>query len=46
MTRAALAPLAAEPKLLAEVAPKVVTASYDGAFRRWCKSPAWRSAWA
>jgi putative acyl-CoA dehydrogenase len=39
MTRAALAPLAAEPKLLAEVAPKVVTASYDGTFRPWWEKP-------
>jgi putative acyl-CoA dehydrogenase len=35
MTRAALAPLAAAPALLAEVAPKVVTTSYDPAFRPW-----------
>jgi putative acyl-CoA dehydrogenase len=35
MTRAALAPLAAEPALMAQVAPKVVTASYDPAFRPW-----------
>src|ERR1700728_2418016 len=33
MTRAALAPLAAEPALLAQVAPKVVAASYDPVFR-------------
>ena len=39
MTRAALAPLAAEPKLLAEVAPKVVTASYDGTFKPWWEKP-------
>ena len=35
MTRAALAPLAADPKLLAQVAPKVVSRSYDPAFRPW-----------
>jgi putative acyl-CoA dehydrogenase len=35
MTRAALAPLAAEPVLLAQVAPKVTTTSYDPAFRPW-----------
>ncbi len=39
MTRAALAPLAAEPKLLAEVAPKVVSASYDGTFKPWWEKP-------
>ena len=39
MTRAALAPLAAEPALLAKVAPKVVTTSYDGAFRPWWEKP-------
>lgn len=35
MTRAALAPLAAEPALAAQIAPKVVTRSYDAAFRPW-----------
>jgi putative acyl-CoA dehydrogenase len=35
MTRAALAALSAAPELLAQVAPKVVTASYDPAFRPW-----------
>jgi len=35
MTRAALAALAAAPSLLAQVAPKVVTASYDPVFRPW-----------
>jgi putative acyl-CoA dehydrogenase len=35
MTRAALAALAAEPALLAQVAPKVVAASYDPVFRPW-----------
>ena len=35
MTRAALAALAAEPALLAKIAPKVVTRSYDAAFRPW-----------
>src|SRR5580658_5929980 len=35
MTRAALAALAADPALLAQVAPKVVTASYDPSFRPW-----------
>jgi putative acyl-CoA dehydrogenase len=35
MTRAALAALASEPKLLAEVAAKVVTASYDSNFKPW-----------
>ncbi len=39
MTRAALAPLAAAPALLAEVAPKVVTASYDPVFRPWWEKP-------
>ena len=39
MTRAALAPLAAEPKLLAEVAPKVVSTSYDGSFKPWWEKP-------
>ena len=35
MTRAALAALAANPALLAQVAPKVVATSYDPAFRPW-----------
>ncbi len=35
MTRAALAALAAEPALVAQVAPKVATTSYDAAFRPW-----------
>ncbi len=35
MTRAALAALAAEPALVAQVAPKVTTTSYDAAFRPW-----------
>ena len=39
MTRAALAPLAAAPALLAEVAPKVVSTSYDPAFRPWWEKP-------
>jgi putative acyl-CoA dehydrogenase len=39
MTRAALAPLSAAPALLARVAPKVVTANYDPAFRPWWEKP-------
>jgi putative acyl-CoA dehydrogenase len=39
MTRAALAALAAEPTLLATVAPKVVTTTYDPAFRPWTEKP-------
>jgi putative acyl-CoA dehydrogenase len=39
MTRAALAALAAAPSLLAQVAPKVVTTSYDGTFRPWWEKP-------
>ncbi len=39
MTRAALAPLAAEPALLAQIAPKVVTRTYDPAFRPWWEKP-------
>jgi putative acyl-CoA dehydrogenase len=39
MTRAALAALVASPSLLAQIAPKVVTASYDGAFRPWWEKP-------
>jgi putative acyl-CoA dehydrogenase len=35
MTRAALAALAAEPALRAKVAPKVLSRSYDPAFRPW-----------
>jgi putative acyl-CoA dehydrogenase len=35
MTRAAMAALGADPALLAQVAPKVVTASYDPTFRPW-----------
>ena len=35
MTRAALAPLAAAPALLAKVAPKVASRHYDPAFRPW-----------
>jgi putative acyl-CoA dehydrogenase len=35
MTRAALGTLSSNPALLAQVAPKVVTASYDPAFRPW-----------
>jgi putative acyl-CoA dehydrogenase len=35
MTRAALAALAAAPALAAQVVPKVVTRSYDDAFRPW-----------
>jgi putative acyl-CoA dehydrogenase len=35
MTRAALAPLAAEPALAAKVAAKVVARSYDATFRPW-----------
>jgi putative acyl-CoA dehydrogenase len=39
MTRAALAALTAAPALLAQVAPKVVTTSYDGTFRPWWEKP-------
>jgi putative acyl-CoA dehydrogenase len=39
MTRAALAALAAAPQLLAQVAAKAVTASYDPAFRPWGDKP-------
>jgi putative acyl-CoA dehydrogenase len=39
MTRAALAALAAEPALLAQVAPKVVARSYDPTFRPWWEKP-------
>jgi putative acyl-CoA dehydrogenase len=39
MTRAALAALAPNPALLAQVAPKVVATSYDPAFRPWWEKP-------
>jgi putative acyl-CoA dehydrogenase len=39
MTRAALGALAAAPSLLAQVASKVVTASYDPVFRPWWEKP-------
>ena len=39
MTRAALAALAPDPALLAQVAPKVVSTSYDPAFRPWWDKP-------
>jgi putative acyl-CoA dehydrogenase len=39
MTRAALAALAAHPALLAQVAAKVVTATYDPVFRPWREKP-------
>jgi putative acyl-CoA dehydrogenase len=39
MTRAALAALAANPALLVQVAPKVVSTSYDPAFRPWWEKP-------
>jgi putative acyl-CoA dehydrogenase len=39
MTRAALAALAAEPALLAQVAPKVVAANYDPGFHPWWEKP-------
>jgi putative acyl-CoA dehydrogenase len=39
MTRAALAALAADPALLAQVAPKVVARSYDPTFRPWWEKP-------
>ena len=39
MTRAALAPLAADSALLAQVAPKVVTTRYDPVFRPWWEKP-------
>ena len=39
MTRAAVAALAAAPSLLAAIAPKVVSASYDPAFRPWWEKP-------
>ena len=40
MTRAALAPLAAEPALIAKIAPKVVARSYDLSFRPWWEKSA------
>jgi putative acyl-CoA dehydrogenase len=39
MTRAAVAALAADPALLAQVAPKVVARIYDPAFRPWWDKP-------
>ena len=39
MTRAALAALAAAPSLLAHIAPKVVSTSYDPTFRPWSEKP-------
>jgi putative acyl-CoA dehydrogenase len=39
MTRAALAALAAAPSLLAQIAPKVVSTSYDPTFRPWGQKP-------
>jgi putative acyl-CoA dehydrogenase len=39
MTRAALAALSANPALLSQVAPKVVTAEYDPEFRPWRQKP-------
>jgi putative acyl-CoA dehydrogenase len=39
MTRAALAALAPDPALLAQVAPKVVARSYDPVFRPWWEKP-------
>jgi putative acyl-CoA dehydrogenase len=39
MTRAALAALAPDPALLAQVAPKVVARSYDPEFRPWWEKP-------
>jgi putative acyl-CoA dehydrogenase len=39
MTRAALAALAAAPALLAQIAPKVVSTSYDPTFRPWSEKP-------
>jgi putative acyl-CoA dehydrogenase len=40
MTRAALAALAAEPALLARIAPKVTARGYDAAFRPWWEKSA------
>jgi putative acyl-CoA dehydrogenase len=39
MTRAALAALAPNPALLAQVAPKVVATTYDPVFRPWWEKP-------
>src|SRR5215831_8287901 len=39
MTRAALAALASNPALLAQVAPKVVSTSYDPVFQPWWEKP-------
>src|ERR1700689_4027953 len=39
MTRAALAALVAAPSLLAQIAPKVVSKSYDPTFRPWWEKP-------
>jgi putative acyl-CoA dehydrogenase len=39
MTRAALAALAAAPSLLASIAPKVVSTSYDPTFQPWWEKP-------
>jgi putative acyl-CoA dehydrogenase len=39
MTRAALAALAAEPALLAKIAPKVTARDYDRTFRPWWEKP-------
>jgi putative acyl-CoA dehydrogenase len=39
MTRAALAALTAAPTLLSQIAPKVVSTSYDPAFRPWWEKP-------
>jgi putative acyl-CoA dehydrogenase len=39
MTRAALAALPAEPALLAMIAPKALSRSYDPAFRPWWQKP-------
>ena len=39
MTRAALGALAADPALLAQVAPKVVARNYDPVFRPWWDKP-------
>jgi putative acyl-CoA dehydrogenase len=39
MTRAALAALAAAPGLLAQIAPKAVSTSYDPTFRPWWEKP-------
>jgi len=39
MTRAALAALTATPSLLSQIAPKVVSTSYDPTFRPWWEKP-------